>query len=243
MKANKLKKAFRAAFPRTIPILTGYIFLGFGFGLLLQSRGYNAIWAVFMAITMFAGSMQYAAVDILASGASLIVAALLTLMINARHLFYGISLIGKYQNLRFAKPYLIFGLTDETYSLIVSGNEPEGVEPNLYYFAVTLLDHIYWICGCALGNIFGSLVPINTAGVEFSMTSLFIIILVDNLKKQQSRIPAICGVAVSFVCLLVFGPDNFLIPAMISITVVLLALRPVLGEKGAAHGVKEGSHA
>lgn len=225
-KTSKFSAAFKAAFPLTLPIMAGYIVLGFGFGLLLHSSGYSFVWAFFMSLTIYAGSMQYVAVGLLTGGASLVSAALLTLMINARHLFYGISMLGKYRSLKFARPYIIFGLTDETYSLVCSTEPPEGVDKNLWYFFITLLDQCYWVAGCVLGALFGAVVPLNTDGVSFSMTALFLIILVDNLKKRESRVPALLGLGLSLICLLAFGEDSFLIPSMIAIAAVLLILHP-----------------
>lgn len=220
--------AIRAAFPHTIPVFAGYIVLGFGFGLLLQSKGYNFIWAFFMSITIFAGSMQYVAVDLLATGAGLITCAIMTLLINARHLFYGISMLGRYRNINKVKPYLIFGLTDETYSLACSTEPPEGVDRSAYYFWLTFLDHCYWIAGCTIGALLGQAIPINTAGVDYAMTALFTVILTDHLLKKASRIPALIGLIVSFICLQIFGSNNFLIPSMLGISICLMLFRPLL---------------
>lgn len=223
-----VKKTFKAAFPQTLPVMAGYVVLGFGFGLLLQSKGYNFIWAFMMSLFIFAGSMQYVAVDLLTSGAGLISSAIMTLMINARHLFYGISMLVRYRDVGKIKPYLIFGLTDETYSLVSTDDLPEDIDRPLFYLFVTSLDHSYWIIGSVAGALFGQAVAINTAGVEYSMTALFAVIVTDNLLKKQSRIPAIIGIVVSFICLMIFGPSNFLIPSMIAITAVLLILRSKL---------------
>lgn len=229
MNGAACKKAFRAAFPRTIPVMAGYLVLGFGYGLLMQSRGYHFLWSVLLGITIYGGSMQFVAVDLLSSGAGLLTAAFMTLLIHARHLFYGISMLAKYRDTGRAKPYLIYGLTDETYSLVCTGDIPDGVEKNWFYLWVTLLDQLYWLAGSAAGGLFGQVVTINTTGVDYAMTALFVVILTDNLLKQKSRIPALVGVGVSFVCLLVFGAGNFLIPSMLGITAALMLLRPVLG--------------
>lgn len=223
-----VKDTFKAAFPKTLPVMAGYLVLGFGFGLLLQSKGYNFIWAFMMSTFIFAGSMQYVAVDLLSSGAGLVASAIMTLMINARHLFYGISMLVRYRDVGKAKPYLIFGLTDETYSLVSTDDLPESIDRSLFYLFVTALDHSYWIIGSVIGALFGQAVAINTTGVEYSMTALFAVIVTDNLLKKQSRVPAIIGIVVSFVCLMIFGPSNFLIPSMIAITAVLLILRSKL---------------
>ncbi|MDO4324542.1 MAG: AzlC family ABC transporter permease [bacterium] len=231
MNKSNYGNAFFAAFWRTVPVMAGYLVLGFGFGLLLQSKGYSFMWAILMGLTIYGGSMQFVTVDLLSSGASLLTAGIMTLMIHARHLFYGLSMIEKYSGTGKIKPYLIFTLTDETYSLVCTGEIPDGVDKNAYYLWISLLDQIYWVLGSALGGIFGQIVTINTTGVEFSMTALFVVILTDNLLKKDRRIPALVGVGVSLACLLLLGAENFLIPSMVSITAVLMLLRSVLSKR------------
>ena len=230
MEQGRMKKAFRAAFPRTVPVMAGYLVLGFGFGLLLQSKGYGFGWAVFMSLAIYGGSMQFVAVDLITSGAGLLTAAFMTLMIHARHLFYGISMLERYRGVGGVKPYLVYALSDETYSLVCTGQVPQGVEKGAFYFWITFLDQLYWVAGSAAGGLFGGLAAVNTAGVDFAMTALFVVILIENLLKRESRLPALAGLAVSFCCLLLFGPDSFLIPSMLAITAALLLLRPVLGK-------------
>ena len=234
MKDSGWKKAAIAAFPGTLPVLAGYVVLGFGFGLLLQSKGYHFLWAVLMSLTIYAGSMQYVTVDLLANGAGLVSAALMTLMINARHLFYGVSMLIRYRDMGKAKPYLIFGLTDETYSLVCGTEVPDGVDAGKYYFLVTLMNQCYWVIGSAAGALFGQAIPINTTGVDFAMTALFTVILTDHLLKQESRIPSIVGLGISLICLVVFGQNQFLIPSMAGIAAALMLLRPLL-EKESKH--------
>lgn len=230
-KVNKAwSKALKAAFPITIPVLAGYLVLGFGFGLLLQSKGYNFLWAILMSVTIFGGSMQYVGVDILASGATIITTAIMSIMIQARHIFYGLTLLTKYKGTGKLKPYLIFSFTDETYSLVCANNPPKDVDKGKFYFLISILDQCYWIIGGAIGAIFGQLIPINTKGVDFSMTSLFIVILVDNLKKKETRLPAVIGLVISFVCLMIFGADKFLIPALFIICFALMILKPILNK-------------
>lgn len=231
MSAKAFTNALRAAFPRTLPVMAGYIVLGFGFGLLLQSKGYSFLWAVLMSTTIYGGSMQFVTVDLISSGASLLTAGIMTLIIQARHLFYGLSMISKYRGTGKVKPYLIFGLTDETYSLVCTGDVPDGIDKGPYYLFITLLDEIYWVIGSALGGIFGQLVTVNTEGVDFSMTALFVVILIDNLLKPECRLSALTGLAVSFICLIIFGPDSFLIPSMIGIAAALMLLRPILDNR------------
>lgn len=221
----------RYAFKRSLPVMAGYLVLGLGFGILLASKGYNAWWAFFMSVFIYAGSMQYVAVDLLAGGASLISAAIMTLMVNARHLFYGISMIDRYKGMGKKKTYLVFALTDETYSLVCSGDVPEGIDRRKYFFWVSLMDHSYWIIGSTLGALIGSMLTFNSAGIDFSMTALFIVVFVEQWRSTKNHLSAIIGVTASIVCLFIFGAENFLIPAMITITVVLTVFRKFLDPK------------
>ena len=216
-----MKKLLKCAFVNTIPVMMGYLVLGFGFGIISQKNGYGIIWAAAMSIFIYAGSMQYVAVSLLTSGASLITTAITTLMVNARHLFYGITMIEPYKKAGKKKPYLIFGLTDETYSLLCSGKAPEGLDFHKYSFFVTLFNQIYWIAGSMLGVLAGTLITFNTAGVDFAMTALFITIFVDQWRSTKNHLPAIIGVLASIVCLIIFGSDDFLIPTMTVITLIL----------------------
>ena len=230
-------KTFKYAFVRSLPIMAGYIVLGLGFGVLLQSKGYGAGWALAMGGLIYAGSMQYVAIDLLAGGASLISAALMTLMVNARHLFYGISMLERYKDTGAAKPYLIFALTDETYSVVCSGDVPDGVDRKKYYFWVSLLDQFYWVVGCVAGALLGSVLPFDTTGIDFSMTALFLVVMVEQWRSTRDHTPVLVGLGVSLVCLLIFGSSNFLIPSMIGITVALTLLRGTMEKR------KEAGHA
>ena len=196
------------AWKRSLPVMAGYLVLGFGFGILLEAKGCGPGWAFLMSLTIYAGSMQYVAIDLISGGASLLAAGIMTLMVNARHLFYGISMIERYKGTGKKKPYLIFALTDETYSLVCSGDVPEGVEKNSYFFWVSLFDQSYWIIGSVAGALTGSLLNFNTSGIEFSMTALFIVVFVEQWKSTSNHISAVIGVASSVVCLLIFGPDR-----------------------------------
>ncbi len=217
-----MKQTCRTAFMHSLPVMAGYIVLGIGFGLIAEENGYGILWALAMSLFIYAGSMQYVAVSLLTSGASLLSAALTTLMVNARHLFYGLSMIEPYRNAGKTKPYLIFALTDETYSLVCSGKAPEGVNFHRYSFLVSLFHHIYWITGSVIGAAVGTLLPFGTAGVEFAMTALFITVFVEQWKSTKNHLPAIIGVLASGICLIVFGPDNFLIPSMAAISCALI---------------------
>lgn len=219
------KKALLTTFRDTIPVLTGYLFLGAGFGILLSESGYGIGWAFCMSLFMFAGSGQYLAVNLLATHASLISTAIATLLVNARHLFYGISLVDSYKDAGKKKPYMIFGLTDETYSLVTQNQPPEGMSRHQYCFLVTLFDHIYWISGCVLGNIAGTTLPIDFTGVEFVLTALFVTMFVEQWLSHKNHRPAIIGVMSTALCLLIFGSQLFLIPSMVLIALLLTISR------------------
>lgn len=228
------KNLVKIAFIKSLPVMAGYIVLGIGFGILLKKAGYGLLWAFLMSFTIYAGSMQYVAVSLLTSGASLISAALTTLMVNARHLFYGVSMIEKYKDAGKKKPYLIFALTDETYSLLCGDDYPDGEDRHWYSFFVSLFDQCYWVTGSIIGSILGSLITFNTAGIDFSMTALFVTVFVEQWLTTKNHLPAIAGLLCSVVCLLIFGPDSFLIPTMISITIVLSLCKNVMDTEGGA---------
>ena len=201
--------------------MAGYVFLGFGFGILMQQNGFGVLWAVAMSLFIYAGSMQYVAVSLLTSGASLLTAALTAFAVNARHLFYGISMIDAYKDSGKKKPYLIFGLTDETYSLVSQTQHRETG----YCFWVTLLDHCYWVLGTLLGGLVGTVLRINYEGVEFALTALFVTIFVEQWLSTKKHGPAIVGVAATTLSLLIFGKDVFLIPSMAAIAACLMIMR------------------
>ena len=219
------QEIIRLAFIRSLPVMAGYIVLGTGFGVLLRGAGYDVLWSFAMSLLIYAGSMQYVGVSLLAGGASLLTAALTTFMVNARHLFYSISMIGRYRDAGKYKPYLIFGLTDETYSLLSDGKTPDGADPNLYRFCVTLFNQCYWVAGSILGSLLGTVLPFSTAGIEFSMTALFIASFTEQWITQKDHAPALTGLLCTLLSLILFGPGRFLIPAMLLITGVLTLLQ------------------
>ena len=224
------KRHLKAVFLDTVPVLTGYLFLGMGFGILLSENGYGVLWALAMSIFVFAGSGQYLAVSLLANSSGLLSAAIATLLVNARHLFYGISLLEKYKGTGKKKPYLIFALTDETYSLVTQNEPPEGMSRHSYCFTVSVLDHIYWITGCTLGALVGQFIPINYEGIEFVLTALFVTMFVDRWLTNKDNFSAIVGACATRVSLLLFGSEFFLIPAMVLIA-LLLTLSPKTGRR------------
>ena len=217
--------ALRAALRDTLPVMTGYVFLGFGFGILMYQNGYGLLWSAAMSIFIYAGSLQYVTVSLLAEGAGLLTVALTSLVVNARHLFYGISMVDAYKGSGRKKPYLIFALTDETYSLVCGGRVPEGVSPQHYRLYVSLLDHLYWIGGTVLGALAGAMLPINFEGIEFVLTALFVTIFVEQWLSVKDHRPALIGAGSTLLCLILFGKDVFLIPSMVIIAATLPLLQ------------------
>lgn len=224
-------KAIRAAFPATVPVLMGYLAIGMAFGLMLQSVGYAVPWAVLMSLIIYAGSGQYLGVSLLAAGAPLEQVALLTFIINFRHLVYGLSLLEKLRGMGLRKLYMIFSLTDETYALLNSVHVPDGVDEHTYYFWIALLDHSYWIAGSALGAAVGQLLRFNSTGVDFAMTALFIVIAVEQWRTYRRHLPTLLGGVVTLVSLLLFGKENMLLPALGAMVLILALIRPKLDEQ------------
>lgn len=234
-----IKYSFRAS----IPVMAGYIVLGMGFGILLENAGYSWLWAFLMSFAIYAGSMQYVTVNLLTSGASLIATAIMTLMVNIRHLFYGITMIEKYKDTGASKPYLIFALTDETFSLVCSPELPQEIDRKKYYLFVSAFDQFYWIAGSIAGALIGNALTFNTSGVEFSMTALFTVIFVEQWEKASTHVPAICGIVISIICLVIFGASNFLIPSMIGITAAMFTGRRSLeGREAASSQIIDAEH-
>ena len=215
----------KQAFIKTVPVMAGYVVLGAGFGILLRNAGYGVLWAFAMSLFIYAGSMQYVGVSLITGGASIFTTALTTVMVNARHLFYSISMVDRYKDAGKYKPYMIFGLTDETYSLLCDGKTPEGADPAYYHFLVSIFNQSYWVTGSVLGSLLGTVLPFSTEGIEFSMTALFIASFTGQWMSTGDHIPALTGLLSTLVCLVLFGPDRFLIPAMLLITLVLTLLR------------------
>ena len=226
------RKALAAAFPVTIPVLMGYLAIGIAFGFMLQSIGYNFIWAFFMSLTIYAGSGQYLGVSLLSSCAALGTVALMTLIINFRHLVYGLSMLEKFRGMGLRKFYMIFSLTDETYALLSSVQAPVGVNPRNFYFSIALLDHSYWILGSVIGALAGALLPIDTTGIDFAMTALFVVIAVEQWESYKSHLPAVLSAATTLVSLLLVGKSNMLLPALGVIVLALLLLRDKLDDPG-----------
>lgn len=228
--------AFRAALPRTLPVLAGYLVLGVAFGLLLNSIGLGVFWAAAISILVYAGSAQFLAVSLIGASASLPQVALLTLLLNFRHFFYGLSMVSRYQGVGKRKLYLAFALSDETYAILAGALPPAQVDPADYYFAVSLLDQCYWVAGSLIGATVGQLITFDTTGVDFAMTALFVVLAVEQWKSARRHAPALFGGCCGVVCLLIFGPDLFLIPALAAIVALLLLFRRRLEEDRSGEG-------
>ncbi len=225
---NQKTKALKAAFPHTIPVFTGYIVLGMAYGILMNSKGYSLLWVTLTSTFIFAGSMQFFSVSLLAAGFQPLYACLMTLMVNARHLFYGISMLTKFKGTGNKKPYLIFGLTDETFSILCSTEPPEEIDKDWFMFFITLLDHIYWITGSVLGSYIGNMIHFNTKGIDFVLTAFFVVTFINQWKGTKNHLPVIIGVAASILCRLFFGASNFIIPSMICILLLVTILRKTI---------------
>ena len=220
--------ALRAAFPATIPVMTGYLCLGAAFGILLRTAGYGIGWSIAMSMICYCGSMQFVGVSLLTAAFDPFQALLMSVMVNARHAFYGLSMLEKYRGTGPVRPVLICTLTDETFSLVSTLEPPEGVARRDFYFWISLLDYLYWQVGCTLGNAVGGLLTFDTTGLDFTLTALFIVLLLEQVKKKENRAAGIIGLVCTAASLVVFGPDNFLIPAMILLLAVLLGGRKKL---------------
>lgn len=227
---GKWKAAFRAAFPLTLPICVGFLFLGMSYGFLMKSSGFATIWTAAMSLFIFAGSMEFIAMNLLIASFNPIYSFLLTLLVNARHLFYGISMLERYRGMGWKKPYLVFGLCDETFSINCTAKVPDGVDRGTFYLIVTMLNQCYWVTGAITGSLLGNILTFNTEGLDFVMTALFTVMLVNQWEEKKDHRPAIAGIAASLLCLLVFGSDIFLIPTMAAIVLIfaLMAKREAI---------------
>jgi 4-azaleucine resistance transporter AzlC len=227
-KRNHIWIAFRTAFPYTVPIFAGFVFLGIAYGIYMNSLGFSAIYPIMMSLTIFAGSMEFVAAHFLLVSFNPINALFLTLMVNARHLFYGISMLDKYKDIGKKKFYMIYGLCDESFSINCTVDVPRNVDKGWFMFFVTLLNHSYWVIGAMIGGIFGSLVRFNTEGLDFVMTALFVVIYIEQWMKEKKHHSALVGLGLSTVSLIIFGGNHFMIPAMFAILGVLTLLRKPL---------------
>ena len=231
MSMKGYKNAFKRAFPYTIPVLTGYLFIGIAFGVMYAEKGYSFLWAMLMSMLVYAGSGQYLAVNFFVPGISFLHVMFMTLMVNIRHIFYGISLLDKFNHMGKKRWYMIFGLTDETYSLLCTTKVPQDVEEDKFLFAISIMNQSYWVAGSVIGAVAGSVIPFNSEGIDFAMTALFVVIFVEQWMNRKNRIPEMIGIAASVICLQIFGADRFVLPTMLCIITVLFAGRKKLEER------------
>lgn len=229
----RISRALKCAFPHTIPIFVGFCFLGMTYGIYMKVSGFAFWYPMLMSLVIYGGSLEFVAVSMLLAPYAPMQAFLMTLMIQARHLFYGIALLDKFRGMGWKKPYLIFGMCDETFSINCTAEIPEDVDRGWFYFFVTLLNQIYWVLGATAGGLVGGLIRFNTEGLDFVMTAMFVVIFLEQWRKEKRHDSAAVGMAASVVCLAIFGADNFLIPTMVCILAVLTALRRPLEQKEA----------
>ncbi len=218
---GKKSGEFAYAFPKTVPVMVGYLFLGMAYGILMKVNGFGIVWSGLLSLFVFGGSLQYLGITMLGSPVNPVTALLMSLMLSARHLFYGISMLGKYGGVKKFKNYLVFGLTDETFSILCSEDVPGQYDKEMVYFWVTVLDHFYWVAGSLLGAVAGSFLKFDTTGLDYALTALFITIFTDQWRQKDGHFAALVGVLASVGCLCVFGRENYIVPAMAVIFLVL----------------------
>ncbi len=236
---GKCLQALRAALPRTLPVFAGYVPLGLAYGIYMRSLGFGILYPAGMAVIIYGGSLEFVAGALLTAPFAPAAAFMMALMIQARHLFYGISMLEKYRGVGWKKLYLIYAMSDETFSVVYSSTPPDGVDRGWYMFFISLLDQSYWVLGATLGGLLGAVLPFNTEGIDFVMTAMFVVIFMDQWKKEKQHISALVGLAAPVCCLLLFGADSFLLPAMGCILLLLTALRRPI-ERRAAEPLQEG---
>ena len=224
-------KALKAAFPQTIPIFTGFWFLGMAYGIYMNASGFSFVYPLCMSLLIYGGSLEFVAVEMLLSPFAPLQTFIMALLIQARHLFYGLSMLDKFKGLGWKKYYLIFGMCDETFSINCSADIPENVDRGWFYFWVTLLNQFYWSAAATTGGIVGSLLKIDTSGISFVMTAMFVVIFLEQWLKEKEHSASLIGLAVSVLCLVVFGPDSFMVPTMVLIVGLLALLRKPLEKK------------
>lgn len=222
---EQLKLAFKEAFPHTVPVFVGFLVLGTAYGVLMSSKGYAPIVSILMSLIAFCGSMQYVAITLLVSTFQPLYALFLSLLVNARHIFYGLSMLEKYKDMKKAKPFLIFTLCDETFSVLCNVTPKEGTNKTMFYVIISVLNYLYWATGTAVGAFIGKYIRFNTTGLDFALTALFVVIFVEQWKTQKEHAPAVIGVLCAAICLVLVGETYFILAAMVSILIIFLAFR------------------
>lgn len=234
-----MKQAIRAAFPVTIPVLLGYLSIGIAFGLLFENAGYNFIWALFISLVVYAGAMQFIAISFFTGGIGMVQIAAMTLVVNFRHIFYGLSFLDRFQGMGKKKWYMAFALTDETYSLLCGKQAPAGVDEKKFLFCIAFLNQFYWVLGSVIGSLAGAMITFDTTGMDFAMTALFIVIFIDQWKAYSTHIPALIGLGSTIVVLLIIGAKYLVIPSLILIVIALMLARKQIEDKAAILQEKE----
>ncbi len=225
---NRFLHALSAAFPHTLPVLAGFLVLGIAYGVLMLEKGYGPQWSVLMSAVAFCGSMQFVAITLLTTAFHPLEALILSFLVNARHLFYGLSMLEKYKGFGKVKPFLIYTLCDETFSIVSSVNPPEDVEPKYFYLSISLLDYSYWVFGTLLGGLLGNLIPFNTDGLDFALTALFVVLFIEQVKKNKNWILGLIGIVCAMISRIAFGADNMVMPALALILITLITGRKKL---------------
>lgn len=225
---KKFSRALAAAFPHTLPVLAGFLVLGIAYGMLMLEKGYGPQWSVLMSAVAFCGSMQFVAITLLSTAFQPLEAFVLSLLVNARHLFYGLSMLDKYKGFGKVKAFLIYTLCDETFSIVSSVNPPEGIEPKYFYLGISLLDYLYWVTGTLLGGLLGGIMPFDMKGLDFALTALFVVLFIEQMKKKENWVLGLIGIGSALVSRFIFGADNMVLPALAIILVTLLAGRKKL---------------
>ncbi|MGN1195432.1 MAG: AzlC family ABC transporter permease [Acutalibacteraceae bacterium] len=231
-KRTKLSAAFKTAFPNTLPIMAGFLFLGMTYGIYMNVSGFSFVYPMLMSLTIFAGSVEFVTVNMLLGAFNPVQAFLMAFMLNARHLFYGISMLDKYSNTGLKKIYLIYGMCDESFSINYSAKIPDTVDKGWFMFFVTLLNQLYWVTGSTLGGIFGSFINFNTKGIDFVMTAMFTVIFLDSFLSEKKHISSFLGLGLSVLCLIIFGKESFIIPSMLMILLSLTVFRKKISKGG-----------
>lgn len=222
------RKALKAAFPYTLPIFAGFCFLGMAYGIYMHNAGFSFLYPMFMSLLIYGGSLEFVAVEMLLSPFAPLQVFLMALLIQARHLFYGLSMLDKFKGTGWKKYYLIFGMCDETFSVNYTAYIPDGVDKGWFYFFVTLLNQLYWCLSATTGALIGSLLKIDTSGISFVMTAMFVVIFLEQWLKEKRHFSSLLGIFATLCCLVVFGQDSFMIPAMLTILTFLTLLRKKL---------------
>lgn len=238
-KEKNARKELAYAFPKTVPVMAGYLVLGMAYGILMKVNGFGIWWTAAMSIFVYAGSLQYVGITFLAAGVHPAYAFIMGLMINARHLFYGISMLARYRGTGKVKPYLIFALTDETFSIVCNEEPPAGMSGERVFFWISFLDQLYWLAGSFSGAVLGTMISFDTTGMDFALTALFVVIFIEQWEEQKEHWPALTGVLASAACLWVFGAETFIIPSMVLISAVigLSYQHSKAGKEEMGHGV------